>query len=75
MASPTVNVLRWSALAFGLVYGIVHHNTLASAAEKRRADEEFQRKSSLITQAKAEWAKKQKPGSTNSSGDVISDPR
>lgn len=70
MATPTVNVLRWSALGCGLVYGIVHHNSLSSRVEKRKANEEVERKEKLIAEARAEWAKK-----NTSSGGVITDPR
>ncbi|KAF9167349.1 hypothetical protein BGX21_000103 [Mortierella sp. AD011] len=67
--NPVRNVARWSALAFGLVYGYVHHNSLV-ALEHNRADQiKAENRERLIAQAKAEWSKKNTP-----SGGVITDP-
>ncbi|KAF9999957.1 hypothetical protein BGZ79_006461, partial [Entomortierella chlamydospora] len=56
--NPVRNVARWSALAFGLVYGYVHHNSLV-ALEHNRADQiKAENRERLIAQAKAEWSKK-----------------
>ncbi|KAG0369310.1 hypothetical protein BGZ54_010268, partial [Gamsiella multidivaricata] len=62
-------VARWSALAFGLVYGYVHHNSLV-ALEHNRADQiKAENRERLIDQAKAEWTKKNTPA-----GGVVTDP-
>lgn len=55
--SATLNVLRWSALGAGVVYGFVHNRTLYSQAEKKVADAQFKKQEKLIDQAKAEWAR------------------
>ncbi|AOW06277.1 ATP synthase E chain-domain-containing protein [Yarrowia lipolytica] len=55
--SATLNVLRWSALGAGVVYGFVHNRTLYSQAEKKVADAKFKKQEKLIEQAKAEWAR------------------
>ncbi|KAG5365663.1 ATP synthase subunit e [Yarrowia sp. B02] len=55
--SATLNVLRWSALGAGVVYGFVHNRTLYSEAEKKVADAKYKKQEKLIEQAKAEWAR------------------
>ncbi|BCR90785.1 ATP synthase subunit e [Aspergillus chevalieri] len=73
--SQGVNVLRYSALAAGLAYGVYHQSSLNSQARRAEADREYARKAALIEQAKAEWKKKTTPQEpqTQASG-VISDP-
>lgn len=53
----TVQVLRWSALGVGVFYGFYHNQALKSQAAQHAAAAEWQHKESLITQAKAQWAK------------------
>ncbi|KAK2758654.1 hypothetical protein FQN54_003344 [Arachnomyces sp. PD_36] len=72
MASQGVNVLRYSALAAGVVYGLYHQSSLNSQAKTARIDHEYNRKESLIKQAKEEWQKKNSPPETKSNG-VITD--
>jgi len=75
LATPTVNVIRYSALALGVVTGLYHQNKLSSEAKKNHAQAEYHRKEALIMQAKAEWTKKNLPADKKTaSGDVISDP-
>ncbi|KAK9468977.1 hypothetical protein V1512DRAFT_202358 [Lipomyces arxii] len=50
-------VFRWTALASGVVYGGYHSFVLKSEAASRRAAAEWAHKESLISQAKAEYAK------------------
>ncbi|KAI8097574.1 ATP synthase E chain-domain-containing protein [Halteromyces radiatus] len=54
-----VNVGRWSALAFGLVYGYTHNISLNKQAEEQQKLAEYRHKESLIAQAKAAYAKQQ----------------
>ncbi|KAH8820378.1 putative ATP synthase subunit E, mitochondrial [Xylogone sp. PMI_703] len=75
MASTGVNVLRWSALGAGVIYGIYHQASISSAARAAAAQREYEHKQHLIEKAKAEYSKKTKPLAFNSeTGGVISDP-
>ncbi|KAF2790879.1 hypothetical protein K505DRAFT_281781 [Melanomma pulvis-pyrius CBS 109.77] len=55
--SVGLNVLRWSALGFGVFYGIYHQSSISSRDKLARAKHEFEQQQSLIQQAKAEWAR------------------
>lgn len=57
----TFNVLRYSALGAGLVYGVVHRYNLESAVSEQRKAEEWTKKEKLIKQAKAEYARLHAP--------------
>ncbi|KAI4233274.1 MAG: hypothetical protein L6R40_007112 [Gallowayella cf. fulva] len=67
MASSGVNlirgfqVLRYSALAAGLGYGFYRQSNLNAQSHKAKVDRDFAREQSLITQAKAEFKKKNAP--------------
>ncbi|MCJ1455540.1 hypothetical protein MMC28_005895 [Mycoblastus sanguinarius] len=75
MASSGVNVLRWSALFTGVVYGLYHQSAISAKSKINQIDAEFQHQSTLIQKAKAEWAKKTMPqDSKTTAGGVISDP-
>ncbi|KAG9234360.1 putative ATP synthase subunit E, mitochondrial [Amylocarpus encephaloides] len=75
MASTGVNVLRWSALGAGVLYGVYHQASLSTAAKLAAIDRKYQHKQHLIDQAKAEYAKSKLPASAKTSGgDVIRDP-
>ncbi|KAF2187196.1 hypothetical protein K469DRAFT_630143 [Zopfia rhizophila CBS 207.26] len=52
-----VNVLRWSALGFGVFYGIYHQASISARDRHANAQQEYKHKEDLISQAKAEWAK------------------
>ncbi|PKY07017.1 hypothetical protein P168DRAFT_324478 [Aspergillus campestris IBT 28561] len=70
-----VNVLRYSALVAGLVYGVYHQSSISSSAKQAETQREYARQERLIQQAKAEWQKKtqpQNPQAQNSG--VITDP-
>ncbi|RKF78852.1 hypothetical protein GcC1_052013 [Golovinomyces cichoracearum] len=58
MASTGVNVLRYSVLGAGLIYGFLHQSKLSSAEKLSNTTKEYQRREALIAQAKAEYAKK-----------------
>lgn len=53
---PFLQVLRWSALGAGVVYGFVHNSSLKSTAAANKATNEFAKKEALIAQAKAKYA-------------------
>jgi len=74
-SSQGVNVLRYSALVAGLIYGLYHQSSLNTQAKHAEIDQEYKRKESLIEQAKAEWKKKTMPLETKSgSTGIITDP-
>jgi len=63
-------VLRWSALLFGIGYGFQHQRTITSNVSSAHADKEWRKKEDLIQKAKLEWAKKtMPPQSKTASGD------
>ncbi|PNP42528.1 hypothetical protein TGAMA5MH_05269 [Trichoderma gamsii] len=72
MSSTGVNVLRWSALAFGVFYGFSHQRTITTTQRAQHAQHEYEQKQKLIDQAKAEYAKKKNP-SVASADDVVTD--
>jgi F-type H+-transporting ATP synthase subunit e len=53
-----LQVARYSALGFGIIYGLYHQAQLSSAAKLAALDREYQHKQSLIEKAKAEYSKK-----------------
>ena len=61
--SPTLNVLRWSALGLGLTYGLYHQRTLSQAASVTAAKKAWHEQENLIAKAKAEFARKKDGGS------------
>ena len=66
-------VLRYSALIFGVLYGFQHQRTLNSNARAAHAHAEYQHKADLIQKAKLEWAKKSlPPEAKTASGDSAS---
>ncbi|KAH7026500.1 ATP synthase subunit E [Microdochium trichocladiopsis] len=75
MSASGVNVLRWSALAFGVFYGFTHQRAI-TAANKAAADQKvYDHKKQLIEQAKAEYAKKKNPtASTSEKSGLNQDP-
>ncbi|KAF1828397.1 hypothetical protein BDW02DRAFT_574906 [Decorospora gaudefroyi] len=52
-----MQVLRWSALGFGVFYGAYHQLSLSAADRAKAAQKEWQHKESLIRQAKEQWAR------------------
>jgi len=73
MASTGVNVLRWSALGFGVFYGISHQSSIRARDKMAAIENEYKHKQDLIAQAKSEWAKKNAPPAPVNTG-VITDP-
>lgn len=59
--STNFNVLRYSFLGAGIVYGFVHRNSLESAVAEKNASAAWKNEEKLIKQAKAEYAKLNPP--------------
>ncbi|KAF4625866.1 hypothetical protein G7Y89_g12299 [Cudoniella acicularis] len=75
MASTGVNILRWSALGAGVLYGVYHQASLSSAAKLAAINRQYEHKQKLIEQAKAEYSKSKLPASAKTTeGDIIRDP-
>ncbi|WEW58469.1 F1F0 ATP synthase subunit e, mitochondrial [Emydomyces testavorans] len=72
--SQGVNVLRYSALFFGVFYGFYHQSSLNAQAKAAQIDRDYHRKEQLIEQAKAEFARKNSPASKEPEAGVITDP-
>ncbi|KAL9111321.1 MAG: hypothetical protein Q9227_004198 [Pyrenula ochraceoflavens] len=74
-SSQGVNVLRWSALGFGVLYGFYHQRSVTSQAQFAKTDREYKHQESLIAKAKAEFVKKSLPPENKSAGGgIITDP-
>jgi F-type H+-transporting ATP synthase subunit e len=61
-------VLRWSALAFGIFYGITHQASISSKDRTAQLNREYERKRSLIQQAKEEYQRQTNPQPPQPSG-------
>ncbi|OTB03116.1 hypothetical protein M426DRAFT_322144 [Hypoxylon sp. CI-4A] len=61
--SSGVNVLRYSALAFGVFYGFTHQRSISASQKAAAAKKEYEHKQQLIEQARAEYAKSKSPAS------------
>ncbi|RKF61274.1 hypothetical protein OnM2_043008 [Erysiphe neolycopersici] len=64
MASTGLNVLRYSVLGAGLIYGFLHQSKLSSAAKLSAINKEYQHQQALINQAKKAYAKRNLPSSS-----------
>ncbi|KAG6851403.1 hypothetical protein H0H93_005801 [Arthromyces matolae] len=58
MASTTVNVVRWSALAVGVFYGFYHRRTLQANHDQQKIEHAIHTRERLITEAKDAWRRK-----------------
>ncbi|KAK0669350.1 ATP synthase E chain-domain-containing protein [Cercophora samala] len=75
MASSGVNVLRYSALGLGVVYGFYHQRQIYASDRAAAAQREYEHKQQLIAQAKKAYAAKHKPAvaaSSSASQDINS---
>ncbi|GAA6062421.1 hypothetical protein JCM10212_006056 [Sporobolomyces blumeae] len=60
MAPPAAaSAVRYSALVFGVLYGIVHRQTLQSEFDHHAAQKEVQLRQHWLEEAKKAWAQKQ----------------
>lgn len=66
-----MNVFRYSALALGLVFGLKNDFSLKSAASKQEEQRAYEAKLKLVEEAKAEFAKSQKPVKTESPSGAV----
>lgn len=68
----TFNVLRYSLLGAGVVYGAVHRYNLEAEAKQIQASVAWKKQEKLIREAKAEYAKLHpaKPAATPASGSI-----
>lgn len=53
----TLNVVRYSLLGAGVVYGFVHRNSLEAASKEESRLAQWKKEEQLIKEAKAEYAK------------------
>lgn len=75
-SSCATQVLRYSALATGVLYGLSHQSSINSQAKHAEVERQYAHKAKLIEQAKAEWRKKtasQEP-KTQSTGGMLYNP-
>lgn len=68
--SVNFNVLRYSLLGAGVVYGAYHRYSLESDVKAEHAAKAWAKEEKLIKQAKAEYAKLTAPKETPSSGSI-----
>lgn len=61
-------VLRYSALFFGVFYGFYHQSSLNAKAKIAELEREYHRKEQLIEQAKAAFAKRNDPKEPDTGG-------
>lgn len=66
----TFNVLRYSFLGAGIVYGAVHRYNLESDVKEQQRLSQWNKEVKLIQQAKAEYAKTQAALKPQSSGSI-----
>ncbi|KAK7908055.1 mitochondrial ATPase- f0 complex- subunit e [Apiospora marii] len=65
-ASSGVNVLRYSALAFGVFYGFSHQRSITASQKAAAAQKEWAHKQHLIEQARAQYAESKNPKPSSS---------
>ncbi|TFK26745.1 hypothetical protein FA15DRAFT_636827 [Coprinopsis marcescibilis] len=70
MVSSTVNVVRYSALLTGVVYGWYHRRTLQADADHHKVQNALHHQEKLVAEARAAWKRKQEAGGDN----VVTDP-
>jgi F-type H+-transporting ATP synthase subunit e len=58
-----LQVLRWSALGFGVFYGVYHQASISARDRMAAAKADYDHKAKLISEAKAEYNKKTNPES------------
>jgi F-type H+-transporting ATP synthase subunit e len=69
LTSCLIQVVRYTALAGGVLYGIVHQRTLQKRENKRKEEHEIHRREQLIQEAKEAWKRKQASG--NKGGEFL----
>ncbi|KAF3928066.1 hypothetical protein AA313_de0202483 [Arthrobotrys entomopaga] len=74
MATPAGNILRWSFLGFGVLYGFQHQRTLYKQEKEHHDKQDFERKEKLIELAKAEYQKSLLPPEKRNAGGTNTKP-
>lgn len=64
----SAQVLRYSALAFGVFYGFSHQKSINAIQRAAAEKHEYEHKQQLIQKAKEEFAKKKNPASASTTG-------
>jgi len=70
MATPTVNVVRYTALFTGVFYGIWHRRTLQKAHDEEKIHHAKHDRQGLVVRAKEAWKKQQEAAKDG----VVTDP-
>ncbi|KAF5384890.1 hypothetical protein D9615_001101 [Tricholomella constricta] len=70
MVSATVNVVRYTALFTGVVYGFYHRRTLQAQHDQLKVEHALHSRERLIAEAKEAWKRKNDAQNSN----VITDP-
>lgn len=73
MASVTQNVVRWSALATGVLYGAVHLRSVKNIQAKEEEHHVEKHHQELVEKARKAWDEKTASQSKSSNG-LITDP-
>lgn len=61
-------MLRYSALAFGALYGFYHQSSISASEKLQAINQQYERKVKLIEEAKAEFKKKNMPQESKTAG-------
>lgn len=70
-SNRTRQVIRYSALFTGLVYGIYHQSSIRTHEKVAKLEHEYHHKEALIEQARAEYARKTAPPASISIGGML----
>ncbi|KAJ7755021.1 ATP synthase E chain-domain-containing protein [Mycena maculata] len=73
MGSATVNVVRYTTLFTGVVYGWYHRRTLQAAYDVHKIEAAKHQREHLIAEAKEAWIKKQQAPLPNADT-LVTDP-
>jgi F-type H+-transporting ATP synthase subunit e len=65
-------VLRYTALGLGVLYGFQHQRKITTAQKAEAARKEYEHKESLIQKAKAEYARLHNPRPATGDGSTFS---
>ncbi|KAG5652196.1 hypothetical protein H0H81_005931 [Sphagnurus paluster] len=69
MVSATVNVVRYTALFTGVLYGFYHHRTLQAQHDQHKAEHALHTRERLITEAKEAWKRQKESKNSNDTED------
>ncbi|KAH6634118.1 ATP synthase E chain-domain-containing protein [Chaetomium sp. MPI-SDFR-AT-0129] len=66
MSATPVNILRYSVLGLGVVYGFYHQRTITSTQKAAAAQRDYEHKQQLINKAKEAYARSKQPAASAS---------